>query len=488
MPGIAEQDIVLMRVPTAGRRAPAVRVAGRGGRPNLLVRSMQRALLSQAMLLAVGLACFAAARGSHGLTREDCVLSALTATALTFPAWTHGLYDDVSQKSLPLTAAHFLMAWFEGCGIIAFVIWLLSNANVLELQSALHILPAGIWMGLSVIASAASYGLSRHTGPIKATKLRAVILGANPSGHRLASRLSTEKGHAWRVVAMSDVRQNWRDQAIPFIGGIENVIAAVRRGEVDTAFIATEPSARDEKKHLIDQLRTLAIDVYTVSDVDQRFRDSPLPIIQVGKAPMTDWKCLCKRVEDIVLSATLLFLTGPAMLMIALLIKLTSPGPVLFKQPRTGFNGNQILVFKFRTMFHHLTDDHADRQTSRNDNRVTKVGAWLRRSSLDELPQLLNVLKGDMSVVGPRPHALRTTAGGIPLEDAARDYASRHRVKPGITGWAQVNGHRGALDSVMKIIHRVDHDLYYIDNWSLRLDIAILWRTARLVLRDHNAF
>jgi exopolysaccharide biosynthesis polyprenyl glycosylphosphotransferase len=203
---------------------------------------------------------------------------------------------------------------------------------------------------------------------------------------------------------------------------------------------------------------------------------------------MTEWKCLCKRVEDIAISGTLLFLAGPAMLLIAAVIKLTSPGPVLFKQPRTGFNGRQILVFKFRTMFHHMTDDHAARQTSRDDDRVTRVGAWLRRSSLDELPQLLNVLKGDMSVVGPRPHALRTTAGGVPLEDAAPDYASRHRVKPGITGWAQVNGHRGALDNVVKIVHRVDHDLYYIDNWSLRLDIAILWRTARLVLRDHNAF
>jgi Undecaprenyl-phosphate glucose phosphotransferase len=440
------------------------------------------------MLLAVGLAGFAFARGNHGLTRDDCVIFAVGATALTFAAWAHGLYDDVSQKGPPLTIAHFVMAWFEGCGLTAFVIWFMSNAAMMELGSTLHVLPPGVWIGLSVIASAASYGLSRHAGPIKPTKLRAVILGANPSGHRLASRLSTEKGHAWRVVAMSDGRQDWRDPAIPFIGGIENVIAAVRRGEVDTVFIATAPSARDEQRHLIDQLRTLAIDVYIVPDIDLQSPDSPLPIVQVGKTPMTDWKCLCKRIEDIILSSTLLFLSGPAMIMIALLIKLTSPGPVLFKQPRTGFNGSQILVFKFRTMFHHLTDDHADRQTSRNDDRVTRVGTWLRRSSLDELPQLLNVLMGDMSVVGPRPHALRTTAGGIPLEDAARNYASRHRVKPGITGWAQVNGHRGALDSVMKIIHRVDHDLYYIDNWSLRLDIAILWRTARLVLRDHNAF
>jgi lipopolysaccharide/colanic/teichoic acid biosynthesis glycosyltransferase len=176
------------------------------------------------------------------------------------------------------------------------------------------------------------------------------------------------------------------------------------------------------------------------------------------------------------------------MLTIAALIKLTSRGPVFFRQRRLGYNNRVIEVLKFRSMFTHLSDADATEQAFRGDKRVTPFGAWLRRTSLDELPQLLNVLKGDMSLVGPRPHALATTAGGLALEEAVPVYASRHRVKPGITGWAQVNGYRGALDSVDKIVHRVNHDLYYIENWSLAFDLKILWRTAQLVFADDNAF
>jgi lipopolysaccharide/colanic/teichoic acid biosynthesis glycosyltransferase len=139
-------------------------------------------------------------------------------------------------------------------------------------------------------------------------------------------------------------------------------------------------------------------------------------------------------------------------------------------------------------MYAHMSDPDAQQQTSRGDRRITTIGAWLRRSSLDELPQLLNVLRGDMSLVGPRPHALMTRASGLALEDAVPTNSSRHRVKPGITGWAQVNGFRGELDSVDKIVHRVNHDLHYVDNWSLALDLKILWRTAKLVVTDNNAY
>jgi lipopolysaccharide/colanic/teichoic acid biosynthesis glycosyltransferase len=175
------------------------------------------------------------------------------------------------------------------------------------------------------------------------------------------------------------------------------------------------------------------------------------------------------------------------LLIIAVAIKLDSPGPALFKQTRRGFNSREFKIYKFRTMTV-LEDGPVIKQAELNDVRITRLGRWLRKTSLDELPQLLNVLKGDMSLVGPRPHALATTAGGLALEEAVPVYSSRHRVKPGITGWAQVNGYRGALDSVEKIVHRVNHDLYYIENWSLGLDLKILWRTARLVFADDNAF
>jgi len=147
-----------------------------------------------------------------------------------------------------------------------------------------------------------------------------------------------------------------------------------------------------------------------------------------------------------------------------------------------------IEVLKFRSMYTHLSDADAKVQTLRGDKRVTSLGAWLRRNSLDELPRLFNVLRGDMSLVGPRPHALATTAGGLALEDVVPFYPARHRVKPGMTGWAQVNGHRGALDTVDKIVNRVNHDLYYIENWSLGFDLKILFQTVRLVFADNNAF
>jgi exopolysaccharide biosynthesis polyprenyl glycosylphosphotransferase len=173
----------------------------------------------------------------------------------------------------------------------------------------------------------------------------------------------------------------------------------------------------------------------------------------------------------------ILTLISPLLLFIALLIRLDSPGPVLFRQKRYGLNNRLIEVLKFRTMYHEARDENAEQLTRRNDPRVTRVGAFLRRTSMDELPQFLNVLRGEMSIVGPRPHALAAKAGRLLYQDAVRYYDSRHRMKPGITGWAQVNGWRGETDTVEQIRKRVEHDLYYIENWSIRLDLKIIIRT-----------
>jgi lipopolysaccharide/colanic/teichoic acid biosynthesis glycosyltransferase len=184
----------------------------------------------------------------------------------------------------------------------------------------------------------------------------------------------------------------------------------------------------------------------------------------------------------------LLLMVSPLMLMIALAIKLESRGSVLFTQPRLGLNGSIIHVLKFRTMYAHCEDRQASTQTSRGDPRVTRVGAFLRAHSFDELPQLFNVLCGNMSVVGPRPHALATTVAGHELEFVVPNYMARQQVRPGMTGWAQVCGWRGNLDSIEKAVRRIEHDLYYIDNWSLRLDMWIILRTIRIVVRDRAAF
>jgi Undecaprenyl-phosphate glucose phosphotransferase len=211
-------------------------------------------------------------------------------------------------------------------------------------------------------------------------------------------------------------------------------------------------------------------------------------LLQVAEPPLAAWGIAAKRAEDLIVAGAALFMIWPLLLLIALAIKLDSKGPVLFKQKRAGFNGNLIEVWKFRSMHVDGTDLHASQQTSKDDPRVTRVGRFIRRASLDELPQFWNVLQGQMSVVGPRPHAIATSAEGQALEVLVEEYAARHRVKPGITGWAQVNGARGELNSRDQVKRRVDYDLYYINNWSVLFDLKITMMTALRVIYDPHAY
>jgi len=210
--------------------------------------------------------------------------------------------------------------------------------------------------------------------------------------------------------------------------------------------------------------------------------------LRAVEPPITGWNLWLKRKEDVVIAALVLFLISPLLLLVALLIRLDSKGPVFFRQRRVGFNGSLFEILKFRTMYVDRTDHDAVRQTGRGDSRVTRVGRVLRRTSLDELPQFINVLQGSMSIVGPRPHALQTRAEGKSLDELVEHYAARHRVKPGITGLAQVNGLRGELDSAAKLRRRVDYDIEYIDRWSIWLDIEILLKTVPLVFYDKYAY
>ncbi len=178
----------------------------------------------------------------------------------------------------------------------------------------------------------------------------------------------------------------------------------------------------------------------------------------------------------------------PVLVLIALAIRIETRGPLFFRQVRQGFNGSNFDVLKFRSMYADQSDAFAERQTSKGDGRVTRVGRLIRRTSLDELPQLINVIRGEMSIVGPRPHALKTTAEGRTLEAAVQEYALRHRVKPGMTGWAQVNGLRGELDTIEKLRRRVQHDIEYIEKWSMGLDLKIILKTLFLVIGARGAY
>jgi exopolysaccharide biosynthesis polyprenyl glycosylphosphotransferase len=251
----------------------------------------------------------------------------------------------------------------------------------------------------------------------------------------------------------------------------------------------------DRLRDIVDGLSSVSIDVSVVpGDAIALAPDyrvhllGSVPVLALWQRPFRDINHFVKRGEDLVIGSAALIILAPLMALAALLIRITSTGPVLFVQPRLGFNNEVIHVLKFRTMFADQTDIGAKSTTSRNDPRVTPLGRMLRKLSIDELPQLLNVIKGDMSLVGPRPHALEMKVGDKYYQDAVRGYAGRHRVRPGITGLAQVKGLRGEIRTIDRAKRRVELDREYIDQWSLWLDLGILLLTVRAILFDRDAY
>jgi Undecaprenyl-phosphate glucose phosphotransferase len=276
---------------------------------------------------------------------------------------------------------------------------------------------------------------------------------------------------------------------------INDLADVIRRENVDQVYISAPWGALPELASKLTKLRYLAVDIFLCCN-DERLENEVSTVVELGNGfalqagicPIGGWDRWVKRCADLAISLLGLVIVSPLLLMTAIAIKLESRGPIFFKQIREGINGTHFTLFKFRSMYTNQADPHAVRQTSKNDSRVTRVGRLIRRLSIDEFPQLLNVLEGSMSIVGPRPHALQTRAAGSSLEQVVDYYASRHRVKSGITGWAQVNGLRGEIDSVEKLKERVNHDLYYIENWSIWLDTKIILRTAAQLIFDRNAY
>jgi putative colanic acid biosynthesis UDP-glucose lipid carrier transferase len=275
------------------------------------------------------------------------------------------------------------------------------------------------------------------------------------------------------------------------LGTLERLADYVRANPVDVIYIALPMASQPRILRLLEDLRDTTTSIYFVpdifvSDLIQARVDfiGELPVVAVCETPFYGFNGLVKRVSDFVLAGTILLGISPLMAAIAIGVKLSSPGPVLFKQRRYGVDGRKIVVYKFRSMTV-AEDGDVVRQATRNDSRITKFGAFLRRTSLDELPQFINVLQGRMSVVGPRPHAV---AHNELYRKLIRGYMIRHKVRPGITGLAQVNGMRGETDTVDKMKLRIEYDLAYLRNWSLALDLKIILQTVAVVLRGQNAY
>ncbi|WP_455925132.1 undecaprenyl-phosphate glucose phosphotransferase [Pseudomonas putida] len=325
-----------------------------------------------------------------------------------------------------------------------------------------------------------------------------VILGATENGQRLAEYLLQHQDIRAGVVGFIDDRIGRLPKnlvSLPLLGNSQDLEQLIREEKVTQVLVALPWSAENRMDYIIRELRRLPVNVLLVPDM-VAFRHSHnritevanLPMFNASEVPLRGWSPFFKRLEDLLISSIALVMLSPIMLLVGLAIKLDSSGPVLFKQKRYGYNNRLIEVYKFRSMHQHQADANAEKQTVRGDSRITRVGRFIRKTSLDELPQLFNVFGGSMSMVGPRPHATATKAAGILFEEAVKEYTSRHRVKPGITGLAQINGYRGETDTLEKIEKRVEFDLEYIENWSVWFDLYILFRTVPAVLLTREVY
>ncbi|ARU32520.1 undecaprenyl-phosphate glucose phosphotransferase [Sulfuriferula sp. AH1] len=323
---------------------------------------------------------------------------------------------------------------------------------------------------------------------------RAIIVGANDLGCKLADRIHHQRSLMVRVDAFFDDRLDDRcDPSLLSIvaGGLDDVADYVTKSNIDLVYITLPILKQSRIVELVNSLRDTTASIYFVPDVFifdlvQARLDSVngVPVISVFESPLVGINAVHKRIFDLVVSGTILLMIAPIMVIIAALVKLTSKGPVFFKQRRYGMDGEEIWVYKFRSMSV-CEDGDKVTQATKNDARVTRLGAILRKTSLDELPQLINVLQGSMSIVGPRPHAV---AHNEHYRKLIQGYMWRHKVKPGITGWAQVNGYRGETDTIDKMEGRVLHDISYLKNWSIWLDITIMLKTIKLVFKDSQAY
>lgn len=400
-----------------------------------------------------------------------------------FRSW-HGLQPTADDRKI-------FFDWLMVIGILLF----LAFATKLSAQFSRKVMMT--WFLVTPVVLVVSHALARflvHQLALHKHDTRSmVIVGANPLGFKLAQRVLADPYYNVEVKGYFDDRNSTRLELEngPLLGSIKELPQWVRDNAVGTIYITLPMVAQPRIMKMLEELGDTTASVYFVPDIfafdliQARFDElEGIPVVAICESPFAGFNSLLKRFSDIAFGIAALLLLWPVMLAIAIGIKLTSPGPILFKQRRYGLDGAEIMVYKFRSM-KVLEDGAVVRQATRGDDRITPFGSFLRRTSLDELPQFLNVLQGTMSIVGPRPHAV---AHNEQYRKLIKRYMLRHKVKPGITGWAQINGYRGETETVEKMQSRVAYDLDYMRNWSVSLDVWIMLRTVTVVLKDRNAY
>jgi putative colanic acid biosynthesis UDP-glucose lipid carrier transferase len=406
--------------------------------------------------------------------------------ALTFPG------RNRFKDSLLAAAVDIVSSWISLLAILALCGYATRSFQFFEenvLITWALLTPVLQWTAVSI----GSFVLKRAAARPGA-RGTAVVVGAGRLGVKVAKALEDSEDEGVDFLGFFDDRSDGRiDEGATEtrLGGLKDVGDFIRQRGVRDVYITLPLGSQPRIVELLEQLQSTTAsiffvpDVFGISIIQGRLQDmNGVPVVGICETPFTGTNALVKRVSDIVLASLILLLISPVLLVVAIGVKLSSPGPIIFKQRRNGLQGEEIIVYKFRSM-RTMDDGAVVKQATKGDPRITKFGAFLRRTSLDELPQFINVLQGRMSIVGPRPHAV---AHNEQYRQIIKAYMVRHKVKPGITGWAQVNGHRGETDTLDKMRARVEYDLEYLRNWSLGLDLQIIVRTARLMFFDRHAY
>ncbi len=477
---------------TAARRVTAAR--------------LYRATFSQASeLLDVGLILFSSALILR-LYTADRLLAASLAVALPmlfcglFIWWALREANSHAYAAVPRPAEHALkavgtlvLALPGGIAVGAAVAWL-SGRPIGEgaLEAGMLGILAG---GLIVLAHAMMASVVRALSISGVFSLHVVIVGATDTARRLIS--AAARSGDITVMAIYDDRIGRvpaEIEGVPVTGSLADLMAWDGLPGVDRVIITIPQGAQSRVRQLIERLRAmpnklvLALDMKGFdADGTTIGRIGDMPVAYVSGTPADARRAFWKRVQDVVLGLVALIALSPVMLLVALAVKLDSPGPVFFRQTRHGFNNRPFKCWKFRSMRTDMTDHKAARQVEKDDARVTRVGRFIRKTSLDELPQLFNVLAGDMSLVGPRPHAVGMKTGNVESDRLVADYAHRHRIKPGMTGWAAINGSRGPVNTSDEVEARVRFDVEYITNANFWLDLWIMLVTVPALLGDRSA-
>ncbi|NMM06430.1 undecaprenyl-phosphate glucose phosphotransferase [Polaromonas sp.] len=451
-------------------------------------------------------------KSSHVFTAIEAALDPLV---LVFSLWALAFHfeDSVGPPYLILSIIVFsltfpgtsrlrLPLWKVLFSIIFHWVWiaslLLLTGYVTEYFYRFSMAVVGNWLWVAPATQLGAHLALRVAAPqlakLQGAPRGAVIVGINHQGVSLARQISKSAYSGIDLLGFFDDRSEERrgvKDDYKLVGKIEELPAYVKKHRVQSIYLSLPMASRPRILQVLDGLKDTTASIYFVpdmfiTDLIQARSGSVcgVTVISVCDTPFRGLNGFLKRSSDIVLSVLILLLILPIMLVIALLVKWSSPGPAIFKQRRYGLDGEQILVYKFRSMGV-IEDGRAIQQARKNDLRVTRLGAFLRKTSLDELPQFINVLQGRMSIVGPRPHAV---AHNETYRTLIKGYMVRHKVRPGITGWAQVNGQRGETDTLEKMQSRIDFDLNYLRNWSLQLDLIIILKTVKLIFKDASAY